>query len=73
MVQVALVVARTRYHITGVPPPGWQRPSRKSEQGGRDGRAMRAPTGWQPFPFMLQQQVGGSRLAGPRLYARSAS
>ena len=50
-----------------------QRPSRKSERSGRDGRAMRAPAGWQPFPFILQQQVGGSRFAGPRLYARSAS
>ena len=54
-------------------PPVWQRPSRRSEQSGRDGRALRAPMGWQPFPFVLQQQMGGSRLAGQRLYARSAS
>ena len=32
------------------PPPGWQRPSRRSEQGGRDGRALRAPTGWHFAP-----------------------
>ena len=42
-------------------PPGWQHPSRQSEQSGRDGRAMRAPTGWQPIPSMLQGQVGGRR------------
>ena len=51
-------------------PTRQQHPSRRSEQSGRGGRALRAPTGWQPFPFMLQQQVGGSRKAGPRLYAR---
>ena len=54
-------------------PPGLQHPSRRSEQSGRDGRALRAPAGWQPLPFILQQQVGGSRKAGQRLYARSAS
>ena len=29
--------------------------------------------GWHPFPFILQQQVGGIRKAEPCLYARSAS
>ena len=31
-------------------PPGWQRPSRKSERSGRDGRALRTPTGWHFAP-----------------------
>ena len=40
----------------------------------RAGRARIArPYGVAPRPFMLQWQVGGSRKAGPRLYARSAS
>ena len=40
----------------------------------RAGRARAArPYGVEPRPFMLQQQVGGNRLAGQRLYARSAS
>ena len=29
--------------------------------------------GWQPLPSILQQRLGGSRFAGQRLYARSAS
>ena len=35
---------------SGRTPPGWQHPSRRSEQSGRDGRAMRAPAGWQLAP-----------------------
>ncbi len=31
-------------------PPGWQGPSRRSEQGGRGGCAMRAPMGWHLAP-----------------------
>ena len=31
-------------------PPGWQRPSRKSARSGRDGRALRTPTGWHFAP-----------------------
>ena len=31
-------------------PPGWHRPSRQSERSGRDGRALRAPTGWHLTP-----------------------
>ena len=54
-------------------PPGWQHPSRRSEQSGRDRRALRAPTGWHLAPSCCFGKWVGSCFAGQRLYARSAS